>query len=133
MNIYEDYYKVRHQLDALKIEEERLRELVLAEALKTKEPTIKTKFGNFTKRVTRKFVYSLDFMVAAGNVEKQIREFGKPFQEQIDAYATPLREKVEEMKKREIYEGKAHEEVITGFAFTYADNPAGQGRIKNEG
>lgn len=121
MTIYEEYYKVRQQLDVLKEKEASLKELVLAEALKVEEPTVKTEFGSFTKRVSKTWSYSLDLMIATGDIEKQIREFGKPFQEEIDAYAKPLRERVEEMKKKEIYEGKAVEQTNTNLAFSYAE------------
>jgi hypothetical protein len=120
MNIFEEYYKVRQQLDVLKEKEAELKEQVLVEAMKVDTPTVKTKFGNFTKRVSKTWSYSLDFTLATVEIEKQIREFGKPFQEKIEAYAKPLREQIEGMKKKEIYEGKATEQTSIGIAFSYS-------------
>jgi len=118
-DIYKQYYEIRHQIDTLKGEEERLKELVLEEALKSEENTIKTEFGTFQKRTSKRWSFSMDFMEKSMAINKKIIEFSKPLKEKIDEFSKPLMEEIEELKKTDVYEGKAKEQVDVTIAFSY--------------
>lgn len=118
-DIYKKYYEVRHQIDVLKVEEEKLREQVLEEALKVKENTIVTEFGTFQKRTSKRWSFSMDFMEKSMAINKKIIEFSKPLKEKIEEFSAPLLAEIEELKKTDVYEGKAKEQVDISIAFSY--------------
>lgn len=118
-DIYKKYYEIRHQIDVLKVEEEKLREQVLEEALKVKENTIETEFGTFQKRTSKRWSFSMDFMEKSMAINKKIIEFSKPLKEKIEEFSAPLLAEIEELKKTDVYEGKAKEQIDVSIAFSY--------------
>lgn len=118
-NIYQQYSEIRRKIDVLQEQEKVLKEQVLEEALKVKDNTIKTEFGTFTKRTSKRWSYSMDFMDKSVEVEKKIKEFSLPLQKTIEDFATPLRAELEELKKKEVYEGKAQEQIDVNISFSY--------------
>ena len=118
-DIYKQYYEIRRQIDVLQEQEKVLKEKVLEEAMKVKGNTIDTEFGTFQKRTSKRWSYSMDFMEKSVEVEKKINDYSKPLKEQIENFATPLRNELEELKKKEVYEGKAQEQVDVSIAFSY--------------
>lgn len=119
--VFEQYYEIRRQIDSLSLLESKLKEDVLKELEKSKEPTIKTEFGKFTKRITKKYNFSLDLVSMEAEVSKQIKEFSKPFEEKILQYSEPLKKQIENAKQKEIETGKAFEQVTSTVAFSYLD------------
>lgn len=118
-DIYKKYYEVKRQIDVLQEQEKELKEQVLEEAMKVKDNTIKTEFGTFTKRTSRRWAYSMDFLDKSIEVEKKIKAYSQPLMEQIETFSAPLKNEIEELKKKEVYEGKAKEIVDVNIAFSY--------------
>ena len=119
MNLYEEYYKIRHEIDSLQVQEQKLKDLLIDELAKNKEPTIKTDFGNFTRKITKKYSFSTSIAELSVDIEKKVKEFSEPLLTTIDKYAKPLRDQVEAEKQKEIDAGIAKEQVTIGMAFAY--------------
>ena len=119
MNLYEEYYKIRHDLDTLQVQEQKLKELIIDELAKNPEPTLKTDFGNFTRKVSKKYSFSTNIAELSVEVEKQVKEFSDPLLATIDKYAKPLRDEVEQAKQKEIDAGIAKEQTTITMAFAY--------------
>lgn len=111
MNLYQQYYNIRHQIDTLSFEEAELKEQIIAELKQSEDNTIKTDFGNFTKRVSKKYIFS-----------PFIEDEEKKLKEKVKLFSKPLERVIEEKKQIEIEEGVAEEVTSVSMAFTYADN-----------
>lgn len=118
-NLYQQYHAIRHQMDELAIQEQKLEEQILEELAKNPEPTVKNEWGNFTRRVSKRYSFSLDLLDKATKVEKKIKEYSQPLLDQIDSFAKPLRSKIEFEKQKEIDSGKAQESLSVTMAYAY--------------
>ena len=117
--IFQQYYEVRQQIDNLNVLESKLKEDVLAELEKSTDSTVKTDFGNFTKRISKRYSFSTNIAELGVSIEKQIKEFSEPYIKKIDEYAKPLKDQLEIAKKNEIETGKAVEQTNVTMAFSY--------------
>lgn len=122
--VFEKYYEVRHQLDSLAEIEAKLKEEVMVELEKMPESaldksTYKSSFGNFTKKISKKYAFSTNILELGMSIEKQIKEFAEPLVKQIDEYSKPLKDQVEIAKQKEIETGIAKEQTQTTMAFSY--------------
>jgi len=122
--VFEQYYEVRHQLDSLSIEEEKLKEQVLKElqnlpASVLDKSTYKSEFGNFTKKISDSYSFSTNIAELGVDIQKKIKEFSEPFIKKIDEYSKPLKEEIDIAKQNEIDTGKAVKQTKITLAFAY--------------
>lgn len=121
-SIFQQYYDVRHQIDELATLETKLKELVISELEKSETNTVKNEFGNFTKRVSKRYAFSFEVKDKELEITKLIQEFAKPLEKQIEDFSTPLKKLVEDKKQEEIEKGVAKEQVTVSMAFSYSDH-----------
>ncbi len=100
MNIFEEYKKVRVQLDELTKREEALKSLVLDEIRDNPAKTVENEYGSFTKAVTTKITYSPLCVEAETLAKNKIKEISKP-----------ILNEVEKLKKNEVEKGIAKTET----------------------
>jgi len=115
INMFEKYSNIRRQIDSLTIEKKNMEDEILveiSERLKgSKEKTLKTEFGNFTKKVSTSYSFSTDIVELSVENEKKIK-----------AYVDPLKKEIEVAKQKEIDEKIAVPITSETLAFAYKKN-----------
>lgn len=108
MNIFEEYSKVRKEIEELSLKEKTLKDLLLVEFDKvSKKPTYQNEYGKFVKKTIVKWIYS-DSVIKTEVLVK----------EKIDNFVNPLKEEVESIKKNERDLGLAKAEESYQLAFS---------------
>jgi hypothetical protein len=111
-SMFEQYADIRRKIDSLTILKKDMEDELLAEISErlkgSKEKTLKTEFGNFTKKVNTSYSFSTNIAELAVENEKKIKE-----------YVEPLKKEIEVAKQKEIDEKIAQPVISESLAFTY--------------
>jgi hypothetical protein len=104
---FEEYSKVRKEIEELSLKEKTLKELLLEEFDKvSKKPTYQNEFGKFVKKKMSKWIYSESFYKTENSVKEKIKQLSEP-----------LLEEIELIKEKEQSDGVAKVEETFTLAF----------------